>query len=159
MTPTIINEPFECTVTWAEGAHTNSRIALHLFTGDFSYDEHGWCNFSFHLNLLFFLSSLEYLKSSQGQAAAWTELASDFWSDNRRKEHIKSSETSGSLNATPGSEMSPCHVRKVERVSSHPLNFLRGGYQRAEDNTSSVSQCDDRCSNESFKEGSTRCNR
>lgn len=104
--------------------------------------------------------SVTWRKSVQGQAAAWTELVSDFWSDNRWKEHIKSSQTSGSINAALGFRqrraptMPPCCVRKGERLSRRLLNFLRGGYQRAE--ASSISQCDDRFSNESSNESERR---
>lgn len=50
--------------------------------------------------------------------------------------------------------MPPCCVRKGERLSRRLLNFLRGGYQRAE--ASSILQCDDRFSNESSNESERR---
>lgn len=50
--------------------------------------------------------------------------------------------------------MPPCCVRKGERLSRRLLNFLHGGYQRAE--ASSISQCDDRFTNESSNESKRR---
>lgn len=81
MTPTIINEPFESTVTFAETAHkqvrthTHTHIYLsHLFTGDLGND--GRLNVadgtSHSIQILFFFSTLSrsFKKSVQGQASS-----------------------------------------------------------------------------------------
>ena len=81
MTPTIINEPFESTVTFAETAHkqvhththTHTYIYLsHLFTGDLGND--GRLNVadgtSHSIQILFLSLSRSFKKSVQGQASS-----------------------------------------------------------------------------------------
>lgn len=132
--------------------HTRTRGLFSTYSQEgTSDDEHGWWNVSFHSSNPFIFHSLLSrsfkVLPEPGRSLKWAEATVG-----RRR--IKSSQASGSLDATT---MSPCHVRKVERVSSRPLNFLGGRYQRAE--ASNGRRCDGRCSNESFNEGATRCNR
>lgn len=163
MTPTIINEPFESTVTcWnctQTGAHTHTRthgLDSLLFTGDSGNDArlNVADGTSHSIQILSFLSFPNHLKSlskdKQQLEQNWP-LISDQTTEGR---------STLSLLRRQGAWMQHrvlncskpwwCRVRKSERVFRHPLNFLRGGYQRAE--ASSASLCDDRCCNESSNE-------
>lgn len=77
MTPTIINEPFESTVTCAETAHkqvhthTQTHGLDYLLPGDFGNDGRlKVADGSSHSIHIFFFSSLTFNKYVRGQATA-----------------------------------------------------------------------------------------
>ena len=162
MTPTIINEPFESTVTFAETAHkqvhththTHTYIYLsHLFTGDLGND--GRLNVadgtSHSIQILFLSLSRSFKKSVQGQASSvnraglWFQIrrqnegAHYFFPDVRKPE--RNTRVFFFLYfwaASIPDDVAVSREKGREGVSRHPLNFLRGGYQRAEASSDSV---------------------
>lgn len=135
-------------------AHTHTHIYLsHLFTGDLGND--GRLNVadgtSHSIQILFFFSTLSrsFKKSVQGQASSVNRAG--IWFQIRRQNEgahevlsdvRKPSATQGFFFSFWG-HVNPWRCCRVawegaRGVSRHPLNFLRGGYQRAEASSNSV---------------------
>ncbi len=112
--------------------------------------------------LILFKSFVSFLpwslkKYDQGQAAAWMELASDFWSETKRRSTLSCLRRQEAWiwhQILSCGKPRQCHDVVWARVRGNPLNFLLSRYQRAE--ASSISQCDDRCSNVSSNESRRR---